>query len=79
MILQEDIKSIRFSKEHYLQQSCLLNKGTDLVEYFENCIPFDFPLENILKNMAIESIINKGIHRKIYSRVCEDICLTYGM
>lgn len=42
-------------------------------------IPFDIPLENIIKNMAIQCIINKGVHRKVYAKICEDICLTHGI
>lgn len=42
-------------------------------------IPFDIPVEYIIKNMSIQSIISKGIHRKVYSKICEDICLSHGM
>lgn len=48
------------------------------MDYYENCIPFDFPIENIIKNMCIQSIINKGIHKKVYGKICEDICITHG-
>ena len=52
-ILLDDIKSVRFNKELLLQQNILLDRGTEIVEYYENMIPFDVPLENILKNMTI--------------------------
>jgi len=29
--------------------------------------------------MAIQSIIGKGVHRKIYGKICEDICITHGI
>ena len=41
-------------------------------------IAFELPLEKILRSMCLQSIIDKGIHRKIYPRVCEDIAITYG-
>ena len=79
-ILQEDIKSIRFNKELILQQNTLVSeKESELVEYYENCISFDWPIENILKNMCIQSIVNKGIHKKIYGKLCEDICISHGI
>lgn len=28
--------------------------------------------------MCIQSIINKGIHKKVYGKICEDICITHG-
>ena len=37
------------------------------------------PLENIIKNMAVQSIMNKGVHRKVYGKICEDICFTHGL
>lgn len=44
-ILQEDIKSIRFNKELILQQNTLVSeKESELVEYYENCIPFEWPI-----------------------------------
>jgi len=27
----------------------------------------------------LQSIIDKGVNKKIYGRICEDICLTYGI
>lgn len=42
-------------------------------------IAFDAPIENIIKNMAIQCIVNKGVPPKIYSRICDDICFTHGM
>lgn len=62
-----------------LQQKTLLEKESEIVDYYENCIPFDFPIENIIKNFCIQSIVNKGIHRKVYGKLCEDICLTHGI
>jgi hypothetical protein len=29
--------------------------------------------------MSIQSILNKGIHKKVYGKICEDICFTHGM
>jgi hypothetical protein len=29
--------------------------------------------------MCIQSIVNKGIHKKIYGKLCEDICISHGM
>jgi hypothetical protein len=29
--------------------------------------------------MAIQCIIGKGVHRKIYGKICEDICITHGI
>jgi hypothetical protein len=45
----------------------------------ENLIPFEVPLEKILRSMALQCIIEKGINKKVYARVCEDIVFTYGM
>lgn len=52
--------------------------SNDIVEYFENLIPFEVPLEKVLRSMCLQSIIDKGIHRKFYHRICEDIAMTYG-
>lgn len=29
--------------------------------------------------MCIQSIIAKGIHKKIYGKLCEEICMSYGL
>jgi hypothetical protein len=42
-------------------------------------IPFDIPLENIIKNMAIQCIVNKGVPPKVYSKICDDIVFTFGL
>ena len=62
-----------------LQQQTLLEKDSELIEYYENMIPFDLPLETILKNMAIQCIVNRGVPPKVYSKICEDVVFTYGM
>ena len=28
--------------------------------------------------MCLQSLIDKGIHKKFYNRICEDIVMTYG-
>ncbi len=42
--LQEDINTISFHKELMLQQETLLDEDSELIEYYENMIPFDMPL-----------------------------------
>ena len=29
--------------------------------------------------MCLQCLVDKGVNRKIYNRICEDIVLTYGM
>jgi hypothetical protein len=29
--------------------------------------------------MILQSIIDKGVHRKVYGKLCEDLVFTYGM
>ena len=29
--------------------------------------------------MCLQCIIDRGVHKKTYSRICEDIAFTYGM
>ena len=28
--------------------------------------------------MSVQSIVSKGIHKKVYGKICEDICISYG-
>jgi hypothetical protein len=77
--LQEDINTISFHKELMLQQETLLEDDGELIEYYENMIPFDMPLEGILRNMAIECIVKRGVPPKVYSKICQDIVFTYGI
>lgn len=62
-----------------LQQEALDDDECELIEYYENMIPFDIPLESILRNMAIECIVKKGVPPKVYSKICNDIVFTYGI
>lgn len=45
----------------------------------ENLIPFEIPIEKILRSMALQCIIEKGVNKKTYARIAEDIVFTYGM
>jgi hypothetical protein len=29
--------------------------------------------------MCLQSIIDRGVNKKIYGKICEDICFTYGL
>lgn len=41
-------------------------------------IPFELPLPKILRSMCLQSILDKGVSRKIYGKICDDIAMTYG-
>ena len=41
-------------------------------------IAFEVPLPKIIRSICLQNIVDKGIHRKIYSRICEDIVMTFG-
>lgn len=45
----------------------------------ENLIPFEIPLEKVIRSMALQCIIEKGVNKKTYARICDDIVFTYGM
>ncbi len=45
----------------------------------ENLIPFEIPPEKILRSMALQCIIEKGVNKKTYARICDDMVFTYGM
>ena len=45
----------------------------------ENLIPFEVPIEKILRSMTLQCIIDKGINKKAYARICDDLVFTYGM
>ena len=36
----------------------------------ENLIPFEIPIEKVLRSMALECIIEKGVNKKTYARIC---------
>ena len=61
-----------------MQQECIQEISKDIVEYCENLIPFEVPLEKVLRSMCLQSLIDKGVHKKFYGRICEDIVMTYG-
>jgi hypothetical protein len=72
------MKTIDFNKELFLQHRFLLEEEKSIVEYFENYIPFEVPLPKVLRFMCLQSIIDKGISKKHYGRICDDIVMTYG-
>lgn len=41
-------------------------------------IAFEVPLPKVLRSMCLQSIIDRGINKKHYGRICDDICTTYG-
>lgn len=41
-------------------------------------IPFETPLPKVLRSMCLQSILDRGISRKLYGRICDDIVMTYG-
>lgn len=55
-----------------------MDKDREIVEYFENMIAFEAPLAKVLRSMCLQSIIDRGIHKKYYGRICDDIASTYG-
>ena len=76
--LMEEMKTIGFHKELLLQQRCLMEKQKEVIEYFENMIPFEVPLAKVLRSMCLQCIIDRGVNKKVYSRICDDIAMTYG-
>lgn len=55
-----------------------MDKEKDVIEYFENLIAFEVPLPKILRSMCLQCIIDKGVNKKVYARICDDIAITYG-
>ena len=55
-----------------------MDREKDVIEYFENLIPFEVPLAKILRSMCLQCLIDRGVHRKTYARICDDIVMTYG-
>jgi len=41
-------------------------------------IAFQVPLPKIMRSICLQNIVDKGIPMKIYSRICEDIVMTFG-
>ena len=64
------MKTISFHKELILQQSFLMEKSKGIIEYFENMIAFEPPLEKLIRSISVQSIVDKGVHRKIYPKIC---------
>jgi hypothetical protein len=62
-----------------MQQKCVLESDKEIIEYMENLIPFEIPIEKVLRSMALQCIIEKGINKKTFAKICEDFVFTYGM
>ena len=77
--ISESMKTIGFHKELMLMQQCLLGASNkEIPEYYSNLVPFGVPLEKLMRPLCLYSIIEKGIHKKTYRPLCEDIIQCYG-
>lgn len=77
--IAESMKNIGFHKELMLMQQCLVGNGEkDIPEYYSNLIPFGVPLEKLLRPFCLYSVVEKGINKKLYRSICEDIIQCYG-
>lgn len=77
--LAESMKTISFHKELMMMQRCIMGSSDkEVLEYYENLIPFGLPLEKLMRALCLYSLVEKGINKKVYKTLCTDIIQCYG-
>lgn len=65
--LMDEMKTIGFYKEVSMVQRCIMGEGEkEIPEYYENLVCFGQPLEKLLRPLCIYSIVEKGVHKKMF-------------
>jgi len=73
------MKTISFFKEVSMMQRCIMGEGErEIPDYYENLICFGLPLEKILRPLCLYSIIERGVHKKIFRPLVTEIIQCYG-
>lgn len=60
-------------------QRCTMGEGEkEIPEYYENLICFGQPLEKILRPLCVYSMVEKGVHKKLFKPLVTEITHCYG-
>lgn len=62
-----------------MMQRCTMGEAEkEIPDYYENLVSFGLPLEKILRPLCVYSIVEKGVHKKIFRPLVTEITHSYG-